>query len=307
MNPSLHATDLPGNVAWVAERLGLVGTDGSVATAALRAISVGDLLDAGFMNAVQLGAFMADLSRHLDGDAPASGSASGPQDSLAPVRRRRTTVPTKADVRRELSASILGHLLARPGSTVEEVAGALDADLAAVTAAAGPVDWLMLAVHELDDEGQRAESPAVAATRARALAALQAASLLVAPLSHQNYTSLVREGRVTGPSVARIVQLFGSWTSACGAAGVRSGDALRRHYSRTWSREDVIGHVSSFLLEPEYRGASNRYDEWRASRGPGSTPSLGTVRNLCGTRWNDIRTAALRTMRAEWATPGTLR
>jgi hypothetical protein len=302
---SLHATELPGTVAWVAERLGLVGTDGSLETNALRAISVGDLLDAGFMNAVQLGAFMTDLSRHLDGDTLVSSSAPGP--APAPVRRRRTSGPTKADARRELSHSILGHLLVRPGSTVDEVAGALGEDPDAVSAAAGPVDWLILGVHELADAEGRAESAAVAATRARAIAAMQAASLLVTPLSHQNYTSLVREGRVTGPSVARIVQLFGSWTSACAEAGVRSGDALRRHYSRTWSREDAIGHVSSFLLEPAYRGASNRYDEWRASRGPGSTPSLGTVRNLCGTRWNDIRTTALRSMRARWAPAGTLR
>jgi hypothetical protein len=303
----LHATDLPGNVAWVAERLGLVGTDGSVRTDALRAISVGDLLDAGFMNADQLGAFMTDLSRHLDSDTTSSPEATHPGTAPAQVRRRRTTGPSKADARRELSASILGHLLLCPGSTVDEVARALGEDLTAVTAAAGPVDWLILAAHELADEGQHAESAAVAATRTRALAALQAASMLVAPLSHQNYTSLVREGRVAGPSVARIVQLFGSWTSACSEAGVRSGDVLRRHYSRTWSREDAIGHVSSYLLEPAYRGASNRYDEWRAGRGQGSTPSLGTVRNLCGTRWNDIRTTALRSMRSRWAAAGTLR
>jgi hypothetical protein len=163
---------------------------------------------------------------------------------------------------------------------------------------------LILDANDIVEEGHRAESAAVAATRARALAARQAESLLVAPLSHQNYTSLVRGGRVSGPSVARIVQLFGSWTSACAQAGVRSGDALRRHYSRTWSHEAVIGHVSSFLLEPAHRGASNRYDVWRAARGSKSTPSLGTVRNMCGARWHDIRTTALRSMRAGWAGGG---
>lgn len=293
-------------MAWVAQRLGLVSSTGSVRVSDLRAVPVGRLLDLDFLTGDQLARFVVDLVAVIEAGIVTCEGMVPPEsreESTGPrTPRHRGTARERRD---ELTSRILGHLLQRPGSMLDEVAGALGEDLGAVTSASGPVDWLILGADEIHDAGRRAESPTVASTRARAIAAMQAASLLVAPLSHQNYTSLVREGRVAGPSVARIVQLFGSWTSACSEAGVRSGDALRRHYSRTWSREDVIGHVSSFLLEPEYRGASNRYDEWRATRGQGSTPSLGTVRNLCGTRWNDIRTAALRSMRAQWATPGT--
>lgn len=303
MTDQAHATSLPGSVAWVAERMGLVAIDGSVRLEDLRSLTVGSLLDAGYMDDVQLGNFMTELSRLLATGTTHMGSVEN--RSVARPRKRRSTGPTKAEKRAMLSRQMLDHLLARPGSTVDEVADALDVDVDDVTSASPSVDWLILSADHLVETAASAESPAVAATRARALAALQAASLLVAPLSHQGYTGLVRQGRVTGPSVARIVQLFGSWTSACAEAGVRSGEPLRRHYSRTWTRTDALGHVSAFLLEPEYRGASNRYDQWRAARGSALTPSLGTVRNVCGSRWNDVRAAALRSLRSGWAHDGT--
>lgn len=278
--------------------MGLVAVDGTVRYEDLRALTVGSLLDTGYMDAAQLGSFMADLSRVLGTGTTLLGPEEG--RTGAHPRRRRSTGPTKAEKRRALSGRMLEYLLVQPGSTLDEVASALDVAVADVTHVSSSVDWLILSTDHLVETAVSAESAAVAATRARALAALQAASLLVAPLSHQGYTGLVRQGRVAGPSVARIVQLFGSWTSACAEAGVRSGEPLRRHYSRTWTREDALGYVSAFLLEPEYRGASNRYDQWRATRGPSSAPSLGTVRNVCGSRWNDVRAAALRSLRSTW-------
>ncbi len=304
MSEVVHAADLPGTVAWVAQRLGVVSRDGSVRVADLRAIPVGRLVDIEYLTEDQLSRFVSELGAFLLSRTTTCQDMVPPEDRTAAPAAAPRTRSAAQERRHLLTNRILDHLLLRPGSTMDEVAAALGEDVAAVTAAAGPVDWLILDANDIVEEGHRAESAAVAATRARALAALQAASLLVAPLSHQNYTSLVRGGRVSGPSVARIVQLFGSWTSACAQAGVRSGDALRRHYSRTWSHEAVIGHVSSFLLEPAHRGASNRYDVWRAARGSKSTPSLGTVRNMCGARWHDIRTAALRSMRAGWAGGG---
>lgn len=182
-----------------------------------------------------------------------------------------------------------------------EVASALGVSVEEVSVAARPVDWLILDEGDLVEPAARQESDATAATRERAKAALQAASLMTGALSHQSYTTLVREGRVKGPSVARIVQLFGSWTAACAEVGVTSGEPLRKNYERRWTADDVLGHVQAFLREPSYKGASHQYDAWRAAvNSDGSVPSLGTVRNLVGGTWRDIRTSALRAMRAEW-------
>lgn len=219
------------------------------------------------------------------------------------VRRRTRTKPTKAEVRAELTTRIARHLESRPGSTVEEVAEAVGAPLPDVTIAARPVDWLLLGADELSEPTNRIESPAIVATRERARAALQAAHLLSTPLSHQSYTTLVREGRVKGPSVARIVQLFGSWTAACSEVGVTSGEPLRSNYERTWTPDDLLTFVARFLMDTRYRGASHQFDVWRSTvNGEERVPSLGTVRNVVGGSWNDIRCRTLRHMRAKWAT-----
>lgn len=222
-------------------------------------------------------------------------------DTQPAPRPRRKLGPTKAEKRSELTQKIADYLLAFPGSTLSEVAQVLEVSLEDVTHASRPVDWLILGDDELVQPLHRTESQTIAATRDRARAALSAASLIAKPLSHQAYTELLRNGRVKGPSVARIVQLFGSWTDACTAVGVESGQALRNNYSRTWNEEQLLQFVEKFLRVPEYRGASHQFDEWRKSvNGPQKVPSLGTVRNMVGGTWNDIRTTTLRHMRAQW-------
>lgn len=220
----------------------------------------------------------------------------------AKPRTRARSGPTKAELRSELTARISSYLDAHPGATVAEIAEALGVSVPDATSASRPVDWLILGDDELSAPADRAESPAIVATRERAKAALQAANLLVSPLSHQNYTGLIRDGRVKGPSVARIVQLFGSWTSACAQVGVTSGEPLRKNYERTWSRDELLVFVERFLRDHTYRGASHQFDVWRATvNGSEKVPSLGTVRNIVGGTWNDIRTTTLRRMRAGWA------
>lgn len=218
------------------------------------------------------------------------------------VRSRPAKKPTKKEVRNELTQLIGEFLLNRPGSTLAEVAGGLSRDVHDVTAAAGPVDWLILADDELVAPEHKVESEAIAATKERARGALQAASLMASPLSHQAYTELIKSGRVKGPSVARIVQLFGSWTDACASVGVESGQPLRSNYTRTWNNQQLLQFVERFLLTPEYRGASHQFDVWRSTvNNTEKVPSLGTVRNMVGGTWNDIRTSTLRYMRAQWS------
>ncbi len=277
MSERLALVDLPESLAWLLGELNLVAVDGTVERRHVQA----------------LGEWVVRFPGTHDG---ATGAAS----AVRKPRVRRS--PTKAEVRSELTRSIAGFLSGHPGATVAEIASALDVSVDDATLAARPVDWLILDESELVAPTERVESATTAATRERARAAMQAANLLVAPLSHQNYTTLLRNGRVKGPSVARIVQLFGSWTAACAEVGVASGEPLRKNYERTWSSDDLLGYVERFLREDTYRGASHQFDVWRATvNGSEKVPSLGTVRNVVGGTWNDIRTAALRRMRAAWA------
>ena len=274
MSERITADDLPASISWVAHELRLIDHNGTIAREDVRTLS-------------------EFLIRY---GAPA-------QVAAAPAARTRVrTKPTRGEVRSALSARILEYALARPGATLAEVSDALQMPLADITTAARPVGWLLLTDDELAAPAVRVESEAIAATRDRARGALQAANLMASPLTHTSYTNLLRSGRVQGPSVARIVQLFGSWTAACADVGVSSGEALRSNYERTWNEEQLFTFVERFLLVPAHRGASHQFDIWRATvNGTTKVPSLGTVRNIVGGTWNDIRTATLRRMRARWA------
>jgi hypothetical protein len=270
--------ELPPSVRWVAHELGLVDNSGQVLRDHIRT----------------LGEFLVRFGN--------TAGAPVPVPAVAAKRTRVRTKPTKAEVQSEITRQIAEYLRSRPGSTLTEIAAALKMGVPEVTAASKPVDWLVLGEDELVEPTLRIESDAIAATRDRARAALQAANLMVAPLSHHAYTTLLRNGRVKGPSVARIVQLFGSWTAACSEVGVVSGEELRSNYERRWTEEDLFGYVERFLLQPSYRGASAQFDTWRSSVTTGEkVPSLGTVRNIIGGTWNDIRTATLRRMRQRWS------
>ncbi len=271
----IPAEELPASIAWVADELQLLDNAGTLARDDMRILSE----------------FLLRYGTPAPEAAPASRA----------ITRTRTK-PTKAEVRSALTTRILDYLLVHPGATLGEVTDALQMPLADITTAARPVEWLLLTDDELTAPTQRVESDAIAATRERARGALQAANLMASPLTHTSYTNLLRSGRVQGPSVARIVQLFGSWTAACADVGVSSGEALRSNYERTWNEEQLFAFVERFLLVPVHRGASHQFDIWRAATmtGTSKVPSLGTVRNIVGGTWNDIRTAALRRMRARW-------
>jgi hypothetical protein len=242
-----------------------------------------------------LDALEAFAARRLE---EASASTGG--GSVAPRTPRKGSAKDQA-----LQASaqrIHAYLVQFPGSSISEVALALKMAITEVTAASRRVGWLLLSEEEREEPAERVESDAIGVTRDRARGALQAASLMVAPLSHQAYTTLLRNGRVKGPSVARITQLFGSWSAACNEVGVATGDSLRSHYERQWTADDLLVFVEEFLRHPDFSGVSHQYDEWRTTQlQTRKVPSLGTVRNIVGGTWNDIRTAALRRMRATWA------
>lgn len=287
MSEKVPVDQLSRSVAWVMAELDLVDDRGAVSRDHVRT----------------LGEFLMRFAPTPDGsNGDGAQAAVRVVSTERPRRTRARRGPTKAEIRGQLTARIAEHLRTRPGSTMAEIAASLGVSVEEAAIAARPVDWLILDESELVEPERRVESDTTAATRERAKAALQAASLMTGALSHQSYTTLVREGRVKGPSVARIVQLFGSWTAACAEVGVTSGEPLRKNYERRWTAAEVLAHVTRYLREPDYKGASHQYDTWRAAvNSDGTVPSLGTVRNLVGGTWRDIRTQALRAMRAEWS------
>ena len=294
MSEQLSVSQLPESTAWVLQQLGLVSADNTVQREHVRTLGEFVVRFAGTspVVATALPDFAASTPTLHTNEANPTPS---------PLRTRARRGPTKAERRSEMTQQIARYLQDKPGVTLEEIASALNAPLTEVTAAARPVDWLILGSDELVQPAVRVESEAIVASRDRARAALLASSLLTKPLSHQNYTALLREGRVKGPSVARIVQLFGSWTAACNEVGVTSGEPLRTNYERTWTEDDLLNYVERFLRDNTFRGASHQFDQWRATVNHSEkVPSLGTVRNIVGGTWNDIRTQALRRMRAKW-------
>ncbi len=289
MSERLSINELPVSTVWALRELGLVAADNSVSREHVRTLGEFVVRFAGVPGATPL----------TQPSALADGGEVNP--TVPPVRTRARRGPTKAERRSEMTMQISRYLQDKPGVTLEEISVALNAPLTDVTAAARPVDWLILGADELVQPAVRIESDAIVASRDRARAALLAASLMAKPLSHQSYTALLREGRVKGPSVARIVQLFGSWTTACNEVGVTSGEPLRSNYERTWTEDDLLNYVERFLRDTTFRGASHQFDQWRATVNHSEkVPSLGTVRNIVGGTWNDIRTQALRRMRAKW-------
>ena len=291
MPEKISVNDLPTSTAWVLKELGLVAADNTVSRDHVRSLGEFVVRFAGVATPAHVVSSSAAMSAHTGEANP----------TAAPVRTRARRGPTKAERRSEMTMQISRYLQDKPGVTLEEIANALNAPLTDVTAAARPVDWLILGADELVQPTVRVESDAIVASRDRARAALLAASLMAKPLSHQSYTALIREGRVKGPSVARIVQLFGSWTTACNEVGVTSGEPLRSNYERTWTEDDLLNYVERFLRDTAFRGASHQFDQWRATVNHSEkVPSLGTVRNIVGGTWNDIRTQALRRMRAKW-------
>ena len=268
--------ELAETVAWVARELRLVAHDDTISREDLDALE-------------------AFAARRLEEASASTGGGS--------VAARTPRKGSAKDQALQASAQrIHAYLVQFPGSSISEVALALKMAVTEATAASRRVGWLLLSEEEREEPTERVESDAIGVTRDRARGALQAASLMVAPLSHQAYTTLLRNGRVKGPSVARITQLFGSWSAACNEVGVATGDSLRSHYERQWTADDLLVFVEEFLRHPDFSGASHQYDEWRTTQlQTRKVPSLGTVRNIVGGTWNDIRTAALRRMRATWA------
>lgn len=89
-------------------------------------------------------------------------------------------------------------------------------------------------------------------------------------------------------SLPGLLVRFGTWNAACEFADVPHGTS-NREYTRTFSREDVLLAVHTFIedqVEAGERVTYARYDE--AQRHHESWPSGSTCRNTMRTGWTEI-------------------
>ena len=75
------------------------------------------------------------------------------------------------------------------------------------------------------------------------LAVLRLAAPHQEQLTVQRYTDLRTLGLLPGPTPAIFYRVFGSWSAACAAAGIRSGKKLHNNYSRKWTDEELLDFV----------------------------------------------------------------
>lgn len=120
---------------------------------------------------------------------------------------------------------------------------------------------------------------------------LRQASIYEFPLSATAYSELLQVGQIDGPSVPRIWQRFGSWTTACAAAGVVAREAPNREYTSRWSDEELLQLVRGYLMDPNAPSSAHRFDEWKRANAPDG-PSAQTLRNRFGS-WNEVKRRAL--------------
>ena len=96
------------------------------------------------------------------------------------------------------------------------------------------------------------------------------------PLTGPSYDKYRKEGLVRGPSVSRIIQIFGTWRSECELAGVPSEEPVRSDYMRGWTDEELLDQLAQFLLDSESETFQS-FDEW--CRLDESRASVETLRN----------------------------
>src|SRR3954462_4395308 len=85
-------------------------------------------------------------------------------------------------------------------------------------------------------------------------------------LSSKRYIELAREWSL--PSAARVVQVFGSWTAAATAAGLRPNPPGRGSYTRRFTYEEALAAVRACAAELGHPPSDKQYDEWQKRARP---------------------------------------
>ncbi len=177
------------------------------------------------------------------------------------------------------AAAVRAFLAEHPGSSRAEVAAAVGVPATSVGKLLGE-DARRLLVTSSAQESDFTEASILAVLR-------DVAAALGEPLSADSYDEVWRD--YSGPSSVRIIQRFGSWNTACRAAGLRV-NAGRTVYRRSWTQEQLVDAVADYLGSPGSRGSYAGYQAWAKEHD--GRPSAQTVRNVLG-NWATAKSAAL--------------
>jgi DNA-binding CsgD family transcriptional regulator len=149
----------------------------------------------------------------------------------------------------------------------------------------------------LHGEERHISTTSVIFTKESTLRGIAKASEHESPLSSTTYSKLVSNGTIFGPSVPRILQIFGSWRRACELAGVEALQPARKNYEKNWTEDDMIEWAIKFIRATGL-ASFHEYEPW-ARRTEGA-PSGSTLRNYTGNDWISVRREALRRCRHSW-------
>ncbi|KAB7745563.1 hypothetical protein GA707_06545 [Nostocoides sp. F2B08] len=188
--------------------------------------------------------------------------------------------------RQEAVATKIRTLLAGAGATTpEDVAAKTGLDAADVSKF-WPTDLVHLRLWGHGSHESRWSDEEI-------LEVIREAAIYEFPLTANGYAELLTVGQVTGPSLPRVSQRFGSWSAACDAAGVVSGQTYRPHYESQWGDEDILSIVRAYLEDPTAPNSIQGYDVWKRANAPDG-PSGQTIRNRFRS-WTAVKRLALTT------------
>lgn len=207
----------------------------------------------------------------------------GPSAEQVRDLRAADALAAQRDHEKAIVAVVRGALEGRGPMTVAEVVKATGAEAGDVSKF-WPHELAHLRLHVTGNYESHWSDDAI-------LDAIREAALYEFPLTANAYAELVAQGQVKGPSMPRIGQRFKSWTAACEAAGVVTGQTMRTHYESRWSDDDLLQIARRYLLDPDSPNSAHRFDEWKRAFAPDG-PSFQTLRNRFGS-WTEVKRRAL--------------
>jgi DNA-binding CsgD family transcriptional regulator len=211
-----------------------------------------------------------------------------------------------SDIER-LTSEVSTWISVHPGCTTDEIASHFEIDLDTFDSLNLKPEAIRLILQE---DPKTRNSSNLKFTKEEMLQALRTAFEIrnpmmgmysidrVRPLTGPYYEKLRKSERITGPSMVRVLQVFGTWRIACSLADVPSVPPVRDEYELRWTRDELIQMLADFLLQSDSHSV-DAFDNW--CRLDECRPSSGTIRNQVGP-WSKSKREALLVLRDTWFT-----